>query len=97
MFLTVLKTELKRTPTRQLNLLVAIESLLFERGLCLSQPLMGSFHRCLDTVNKENSISKRDKDYFIATDIAVNKSRTTFITSEISSFPLLIGRTMFFH
>ena len=33
----------------------------------------------------------------LRTDITVNKSRTTFINSEISSFALLMGRTTFFH
>ena len=40
-------------------------------------------------------LSHRYRD--LRTDFTVNKSRTTFISSEISSFALLIGRTTFFH
>ena len=45
--------------------------------------------------DKKVCLFHRHRD--LRTEITVSKSRTMFITSEMSSFVMLIGRTKFFH
>ena len=61
----------------------------YSKLLLNSFPINGNTLGFIESKVKKLFLSIRERD--LRTDITVNKSRTTFITSEILSFALLIG------